>query len=82
MARCLNNIYHDKIREQGHWTFNTFLMYIHKQISAFSAGLAMKMSTEIGWHNIDGPMLTEPAAAALSPFKITTLFVTLISFHT
>jgi hypothetical protein len=34
-------------------------MYIHEQILAFLAGLAMKMSTEIGWHNMDGPALLE-----------------------
>jgi hypothetical protein len=49
---------------QGRWSSDTFLMYIHEQISAFSAGLTSKMSTEIGWHNIDGPTLTERAVAA------------------
>jgi hypothetical protein len=60
MAMQLNNIDRDKIRKQGHWSSDTFLMYIHEQISAFSLGLARKMSTEIGWHNIDGPMLMAP----------------------
>jgi hypothetical protein len=60
MAMHLNNIDRDKIRKQGRWSSDTFLMYIHEQISAFSAGLAMQMSTEIGWHNIDGPTLLEP----------------------
>jgi hypothetical protein len=64
MAMHLNHIDRDKIRKQGRWSSDTFLMYIHEQISAFSTGLAMKMSTEIGWHNIDGPTLTEPAAVA------------------
>jgi hypothetical protein len=64
MAMHLNTIDRDKIQKQGRWSSDTFLMYIHEQISAFSAGLALKMSTEIGWHNIDGPTLTEPAAAA------------------
>jgi hypothetical protein len=64
MAMHLNNIDRDKIRKQGRWSSDTFLMYIHEQISAFSAGLAMQMSTQIGWHNIDGPTLSEPAAAA------------------
>jgi hypothetical protein len=40
-------------------------MYIHEQISAFSLGVSKKMSTEIGWHNIEGPTYNEdPAAAA------------------
>ena len=64
MAMHLKGIDSAKIRKQGRWSSDTFLMYIHEQISAFSAGLASKMSTEIGWHNIDGPTLTEPAAAA------------------
>jgi hypothetical protein len=29
---------HDKIRKQGRWSSDTFLMHIHEQISAFSAG--------------------------------------------
>jgi hypothetical protein len=59
MAMHLNGIDRDKIRKQGRWSSDTFLMYIHEQISAFSIGLALKMSTEIGWHNIDGPTITE-----------------------
>jgi hypothetical protein len=64
MAMHLNNIDRDKIRKQGRWSSDTFLMYIHEQISAFSAGLATQMSTEIGWHNIDGPTLMEPPQSA------------------
>jgi hypothetical protein len=64
MAMHLNNIDRDKIRKQGRWSFDTFLMYIHEQISAFSSGLASKMSTEIGWHNIDGPTLTAPMSTS------------------
>jgi hypothetical protein len=64
MAMHLNHIDRDKIRKQGRWSSDTFLMYIHEQISAFSTGLALKMSTDIGWHNIDGPTLTESTATA------------------
>ena len=60
MAMHLNHINCDKIWKQGRWSSDTFLMYIHEQILAFSHGLSTKMSTEIGFHNIDGPMLTEP----------------------
>jgi hypothetical protein len=59
-ARHLNNIDHDKIWKQGHWSSDTFLMYIHEQISAFSAGLSAQMSKEIGWFNINGPRVTRP----------------------
>jgi hypothetical protein len=39
-------------------------MYIHEQIAAFSLGISKKMSTEIGWHNIESPtFLDNPAAA-------------------
>jgi hypothetical protein len=44
MAMHLNNIDRDKIRKQGPWSSDTFLMFIHEQISTFSTGLAMKMS--------------------------------------
>jgi hypothetical protein len=64
MAMHLNGIDRDKIRKQGRWSSDTFLMYIHEQISTFSTGIALKMSAEIGWHNIDGPTLTEPITLA------------------
>jgi hypothetical protein len=47
------------------WSSNTFLMYIHEQIVAFSLGFSKKTSTEIGWHNIEGPaFMGNPAVAA------------------
>ena len=55
MAMHLNGIHRDTIRKQGRWSSDTFLMYIHEQISAFSAGLSAKMSQHIGWFNIAGP---------------------------
>jgi hypothetical protein len=60
MAMHLNDIDRDKIRTQGWWTSNTFLMYIHEQISAFSAGLLARMSKGVGWLNIKGPTLITP----------------------
>jgi len=60
MAMHLNNIDRDKIRKQGRWSSDTFLMYIHEQISAFSVGLSAQMSKDIGWFNIDGPRVTRP----------------------
>jgi hypothetical protein len=62
MTMHLNKIDHDTIHKMGCWSSDTFLMYIHKQIAAFSSGLSKKMSTEIGWHNIEGPtVMDEPA---------------------
>jgi hypothetical protein len=63
MAMHLNHIDRDKIRNQGRWSSDTFLLYIHEQISAFSAGLSAQMSKEIGWFNIDGPSVTRPTRA-------------------
>jgi hypothetical protein len=47
-----------KNRDAGHQTH--FLMYIHEQISAFSAGLSACMSKGVGWFNIEGPTLITP----------------------
>jgi hypothetical protein len=60
MAVHLNDIDRDKIRKQGRWSSDTFLMYIHEQISAFSTGLSARMSQGVGWFNIEGPTLTTP----------------------
>jgi hypothetical protein len=64
MAMHLNNVSRDHIRKMGRWSSDTFLMYIHEQISAFSSGISKKMSTEIGWHNIEGPVFQDNAALA------------------
>ena len=60
MAMHLNGVPRDTIRKQGRWSSDTFLMYIHEQISAFSAGLSSRMSQNIGWFNIAGPHITNP----------------------
>ena len=66
MAMKLNNIDRDTIKKFGRWSSDTFLMYIHEQISAFSAGVSKKMTNNIKFHNIAGPTLlqSEPAAAS------------------
>jgi hypothetical protein len=66
MAMKLNNIDRDTIKKFGRWSSDTFLMYIHEQISAFSAGVSKKMTNNIIFHNIAGPTLlqSEPAAAS------------------
>ena len=64
MAMHLNNIDWDTIQKQGRWSSNTFLMYIHEQISAFSAGLSAKMSQGVGWFNmLEGPHVSQPTQA-------------------
>jgi integrase len=62
MAMHLNGIDRDTIRKQGRWSSDTFLMYIHEQISAFSAGLSSRMSRDIGWFNIAGPAILIPGS--------------------
>ena len=54
----LNGIHHNTIQKQGQWSSDTFLMYIHEQISVFSAGLSTRMSQHIGWFNIAGPHIS------------------------
>ena len=63
MAMHLNDIKDTTIMKQGRWKSNTFLMYIHAQISAFASGLSLKMSNEIPFRQIAGPRLNDPAAA-------------------
>ena len=60
MALHLNKCDRDTIKKQGRWSSDTFLMYIHDQISAFSKGLSKKMATPISFRNIGGPTLIEP----------------------
>jgi hypothetical protein len=60
MAMHLNGIDRNKIRKQGHWSSNTFLMHIHEQISAMSARLSARMSVDVGWFNMQGPTLILP----------------------
>jgi hypothetical protein len=66
MAMKLNDIDRDTIKKFGRWSSDTFLMYIHEQISAFSAGVSKKMTTNIKFHNIAGPTIlqSDPAAAS------------------
>ena len=40
----LNGEDRDTIRKQGRWSSDTFLMYIHEQIAAFSSGIYKRMS--------------------------------------
>ena len=42
----------DTIRKYGRWSSDTFLTYIHEQISAFSAGVSKKMAQPIRFVNV------------------------------
>lgn len=52
MAMYLNGVPHDTIRKMGRWTSDTFLMYVHEQISAVSETVAEQMSQPIDFHNV------------------------------
>ena len=60
MAMHINNIDTITIRKMGRWKSNTFLMYIHEQISAFAAGVSIKMSQAIPFRHIAGPTIVQP----------------------
>lgn len=60
MAMKLNGVDSDTIKKFGRWSSDTFLMYIHEQVSAVSAGVSTAMSNNIHFHNIAGPTLREP----------------------
>jgi hypothetical protein len=52
MALKLHGYDRDTIKKMGRWSSDTFLTYIHEQISAFSKGLAASMAISIPFHNI------------------------------
>ncbi len=52
MALKLHGYDRDTIKKIGRWSSDTFLTYIHEQISAFSAGLSSAMAIPIPFHNI------------------------------
>jgi hypothetical protein len=62
MAMHLNGVDANTIRKMGRWKSDTFLMYIHEQISAFATGVSIKMSTAIPFRHIAGPTLVAQAA--------------------
>jgi hypothetical protein len=67
MAMHLNKIDVLTIQKMGRWKSDTFMCYIHDQISTFAAGLSKKMSNDIPFRHIAGPELDGdfvPAPAA------------------
>ena len=50
-ALHLNGVDAKTIQILGRWSSDTFLTYIHNQLSAFSHGLSTRMSTDIPFHN-------------------------------
>ena len=69
MALKLHGYDRDTIKKMGRWSSDTFLTYIHEQISAFSKGLAAAMAIPIAFHNIAAPLSfadVPPAGAAVA----------------
>ena len=66
MAMHLNGISATTIQMTGRWSANsnTFLTYIHEQISAFAAGVSERMSNSIQFRHIAGPTVQMSAATA------------------
>jgi len=55
MAMHLNGVSPITIHKQGRWSSDTFLMYIHEQVAAFSSGVSKLMAANVGFRNIAGP---------------------------
>ena len=61
MALHLNGFSPLQIKKMGRWkSEQSFECYIHDQLSAFSAGMSVKMSRDIPYQNLAAPTLTEP----------------------
>jgi hypothetical protein len=54
MAMKLSGAEADTIMKVGCWTSSTFLVYIHSQIAALTAGLARRMVHPVCFHNVGG----------------------------
>jgi hypothetical protein len=51
-AMHLNNIPNRTIQKMGRWSSDTFLIYIHEQIAAFSRGVSKQMELKVNFKNI------------------------------
>jgi integrase len=63
MALKLHGCDRDTIKKLGRWSSDTFLTYIHEQISAFTTGLSTLMATPISFHNMMPAHTTTPIPA-------------------
>jgi hypothetical protein len=48
----LNGIPDSTIQKMGRWSSDTFLIYIHEQIAAFSRGVSKQMGLQVNFKNI------------------------------
>ena len=61
MGMYLHGVPHDTVKKMGGWSSDTFLMYIHEQISAFSKNVSKTMSQPVEFHNIAFQTARAPA---------------------
>ena len=54
VALAVNGESRDMIKKIGRWSSDTFLMYIHEQISHFTIGVAERMARPFLFFNIEG----------------------------
>lgn len=54
MAMAVNGETDRNIKKMGRWSTDTFLMYIHEQISHLTKGISDKMSQPFPFFNVDG----------------------------
>ena len=54
VALAVNGASRDMIKKIGRWSSDTFLMYIHEQISHLTVGVAERMATPFPFTNIEG----------------------------
>ena len=60
MALHINGCTDLTIQKLGRWKGKSFEMYVHEQITAFSAGLSLKMSTHVPFRAIATPRVDPP----------------------
>lgn len=54
MALAVNGESREMIKKIGRWSSDTFLMYIHEQISHLTSGVAERMSRAFPFYNVEG----------------------------
>ena len=73
MAMHLQGISRDTIRKMGRWSSDTFLIYIHKQISAFATNISKIMSRDLVYKKVQGNQRTLAHMPAHRPTVAPTL---------
>ena len=59
MAAHLNGLDSNTLKKVGRWSSETYLMYIHDQISHLNTGISHQISTHIIFRKIRAPEITD-----------------------